>query len=163
VASGPPCRTSQLGLLQRLSRPSCRTASILASNARPAAQAQGVQIRTISVVFLSWLASCGGPDLYASCDTSEDCTDLSETAEGVCLQFSDEEICTWTCATDADCESDEDYPRVCAPFQEGLDTWCFPSCEDADVSDPEKPCPEGYTCRSTGGGAENRKFCAPGE
>jgi hypothetical protein len=119
-------------------------------------------IRISCFVLLCGLASCGN-DLYASCDTSEDCADLTDAAEGECLEVSSEHVCTWTCTVDADCESDEDYRRVCAPLESNEGTWCFPSCEDADVEDPDHPCPDGYTCRSTGGGSENQKFCAPGE
>jgi len=120
-------------------------------------------IRITRLVLLSCLASCGG-DLYASCDTTEDCDDVvPDDAEGECLEVSTENVCTWSCTVDDDCGSDEDYPRLCAPLESQEGMWCFPSCEDEDVEDPDHPCPDGYTCRSTGGGSDNRKFCAPGE
>jgi hypothetical protein len=108
------------------------------------------------------LAGCGG-ELYASCEVADDCAVQGDDVEATCLAAGDEGVCTWSCDTDADCAADDGWARVCAPFESTEGSWCFPSCEDEDVQDPDAPCPEGYTCRSTGGGDENRKVCFPSE
>jgi hypothetical protein len=64
-------------------------------------------------------------------------------------------FCSWLCSVDTDCVVDDGYTYVCTPFESNPDTYCIPSCEGGAV------CPEDYECRSTGGGAENRKICFP--
>jgi hypothetical protein len=81
--------------------------------------------------------------------------------------------CTHTCSTDADCRTVAgDYRtghlEVCSPFESTADTYCLLSCEatdlaDAGVADPNAYCTTyataGMSCRSSGGGSQNRKIC----
>jgi hypothetical protein len=83
--------------------------------------------------------------------------------------------CTHLCAADTDCcavpdECQTGFPQVCSPFQSTGKNYCFLSCEDSDVqsaglTDASQYCQTyasaAFTCRSTGGGANNRKVCAP--
>ena len=108
-----------------------------------------------------FVVGCGGDQLYASCETVDDCEVHSDDTEAACLGASDGGVCTWSCATDVDCAADDDLARVCAPYESQEGTWCFPSCEDEDVGDSSAPCPDGFTCRSSGGGDENQKVCFP--
>ena len=108
-----------------------------------------------------WLLAlaCSTPD-YAVCEQVEDCAELvPEGAEAACLDKSGEGFCTWSCEVDEDCESADASERVCASFESEAGTHCFPSCEGE--GDSERACPEGLTCRSTGGGSDNRKVCFP--
>jgi hypothetical protein len=45
---------------------------------------------------------------------------------------------------------------VCASFESTEGLHCFPSCESG-----EDHCPGGMSCRSSGGGSDNRKVCFP--
>jgi hypothetical protein len=108
-------------------------------------------------VTLVLFLACSIPD-YAPCEQAEDCVDLvPQDAEGVCLDKSGEGFCTWSCEADEDCEAPDGRSRVCASFESSEGMHCFPSCEDTG----EAACPEGFSCRSTGGGDDNRKVCFP--
>ncbi len=113
-------------------------------------------------LWLGLLAGCGGGDGYAPCEAPEDC-EVPEGAEAECLDKSGEGFCSWVCAVDDDCtdDPDPDYDFVCASFEAEPGLHCFPSCAQAE--DEEGTCPPGYGCRSTGGGADNRKVCFPEE
>jgi hypothetical protein len=62
---------------------------------------------------------------------------------------------------------------VCASFESTAQTYCFLSCAAADIAaapdagttDPTTFCQRwadaSFTCRSTGGGSNQRKFCGP--
>lgn len=119
----------------------------------------------LSLIAALLAPACGrDPDLYAACEEADDCAELvPEDAEGTCLDKGDEGFCTWACTADADCsgDGDEDRDFVCASFEDETGLWCFPSCEG--VEDEEDACPDGMTCRSTGGGSDNRKICFPDE
>jgi hypothetical protein len=83
--------------------------------------------------------------------------------------------CTHTCTTDADCcavpgECTPGFKEVCASFESAGQMYCFLSCDpndiagaDAGTTDPGAFCARwawaSSTCRSTGGGSANRKFC----
>jgi hypothetical protein len=84
--------------------------------------------------------------------------------------------CTHTCTADTECcavpgECTTGFKQVCSPFENQPQMYCFLSCEDADIQaapnggiiDPNAYCDRfagpGLTCRSTGGGTGNRKFC----
>lgn len=110
----------------------------------------------------------------AACEVFEDCypdANLEEIQGDVmCLDRVPGGYCTHTCSSDADCcaaEGECDARlQVCAPFESTGMMMCFLSCEDADVGedDPDGYChdyasPE-FSCRSTGGGSNNRKVCA---
>lgn len=124
----------------------------------------------------------GSPDLVGSvCEVAEDCypgIDHAQLAGAVeCLDRVPAGYCTHLCTTDADCcaiegECETDLPQVCSPFESGDDTMCFLSCEPADVSaagsdDENAFCQEfvspWFACRSSGGGADNRKICVPAD
>jgi hypothetical protein len=118
-----------------------------------------------------------GENTGADCATADEC--FPEVAEGellgepVCLDVGSGGYCSHTCTDDADCcaaagECSSGLAQLCAPFTSDPDTYCFLSCEAEDL-------PEGYeenaycqeyahpafNCRSTGGGSDNKKICAP--
>lgn len=114
-----------------------------------------------------------------SCDDEGDCypmvTDRT-TLKGqvMCLTRVTGGYCTHLCQTDQDCcaaqgECRTGHPQVCAPFESTGMKFCFLSCEAADVPDggvgDTAYCQEfahaSFICRSTGGGATNRKVCVP--
>src|SRR5688572_23805135 len=97
--------------------------------------------------------SCGDDDLYPPCEEASDC-EVPEGKSAVCLPKGDEGFCSWDCAADADCDGGE-HPLVCASFESTPAKYCFPPCEGGEE------CPDGFSCRSTGGGNENRKVCFP--
>jgi hypothetical protein len=95
----------------------------------------------------------------------------------VCLGLTNG-YCSHTCTRDSDCcaVSGEctGVREVCAPLESNAQTYCFVSCAPTDLpgpstgdggTDPNAYCAQvagtGFNCRSTGGGAGNRKFCAP--
>ncbi len=108
-----------------------------------------------------------------------------------CLDRVPNGYCTHTCNDDSDCckvagECRTGIKQVCAPFTNDSTTkYCFLSCEDADIqagiaanadaggydggatdAGVENAYCQSYasqyaTCRSTGGGKENRKVCIP--
>jgi hypothetical protein len=86
--------------------------------------------------------------------------------------------CTHTCASDSDCcaipgECPTGIKEVCAPFESTGQSYCFVACDPSDITatpdagttDPNAYCQQwagsAFTCRSTGGGSANRKFCGP--
>jgi hypothetical protein len=112
-----------------------------------------------------------------ACVTADDCyaevVDGELSSEAICLDKAVDGYCTHACATDEDCcaaegECAADAHQVCSPFESTGQTMCFLSCEDDDVGDgdPEDYCQRGagrdFTCRSSGGGSDNRKICFPG-
>lgn len=106
----------------------------------------------------------------ADCYTDVDPAELSGAIE--CLDRVEGGYCTHLCEVDEDCcavpgECVGDYPQVCAPFENSTEKRCFLSC-GADVIgdlDENEYCREyafsDFSCRSTGGGSENRKICSP--
>jgi hypothetical protein len=110
------------------------------------------------------------------CDVVDDCyPDLKDrdalAGEIECLTKVPGGYCTHLCESDDDCcavpgECVGDYPQVCAPFEDQPDKRCFLSCEgDLRGYSPDDYCrtyahPD-FNCRSTGGGAQNRKVCVP--
>jgi hypothetical protein len=83
--------------------------------------------------------------------------------------------CTHHCTVDTDCcavsgECKNQFPEVCSPFESTGEMFCFLSCENATVTQAaltdantfcQKYANQALTCRSTGGGAKNRKVCMP--
>lgn len=104
-------------------------------------------------------AACGGDEgVYAPCDVADDCI-VPEDTTAECLDKSGVGFCSWECAVDDDCSPSPDaWDYVCASFESESGLHCFPSCED-----DAEGCPDGTSCRSTGGGSDNRKVCFPGE
>jgi hypothetical protein len=113
-----------------------------------------------------------------SCATANQCyvgidaAVLSGTV--TCLTQVQGGYCTHTCSTDDDCcrvpgECTGGHPQLCAPFESTGQMYCFLSCEseilaDAGLSDTNfcaTYAAASFTCRSTGGGSQNRKICAP--
>jgi hypothetical protein len=124
----------------------------------------------------------GSPDQVGSvCEVPDDC--YSEVAhedlsgDVICMERVRDGYCTHLCATDDDCCAVEgecltDWPQVCAPFESTGMMMCFLSCESADwegagAPDEQTFCQHeaspDFVCRSTGGGALNRKVCVPGD
>jgi hypothetical protein len=109
----------------------------------------------------------------SSCYPDVDAAALQGTA--TCLTSISGGYCTHTCASDADCcavsgECQQGYKEICAPFESTGQTYCFLSCESADITasgssttDPNAYCQQyagsAFSCRSTGGGANNKQFC----
>jgi hypothetical protein len=93
----------------------------------------------------------------------------------VCISKIPGGYCTHTCTADADCcaaagECPTGRTEVCAPFESTGEMYCLVSCEAADVTlaaaaDGNALCTSAagpaFSCRSTGGGSANRKFCTP--
>jgi hypothetical protein len=116
------------------------------------------------------------PDMAGeACEVVDDCyegVDHADLAGDVqCLDRVPGGYCTHLCQSDADCcavdgECKTDLPQVCAPFESTGLMMCFLSCEAADVGgDTDAYCHEhahpDFVCRSTGGGAANRRVCVP--
>jgi hypothetical protein len=108
--------------------------------------------------------------------------------EAVCLTKVQDGYCTHKCQTDDDCcavpgECKTGLKQVCASFENQPDKYCFLSCEESDIANAKDAGVEAGTtndagafdgdlychthasaaigCRSTGGGASNRKVCLP--
>ncbi len=128
--------------------------------------------------------SGGGPDRTGqSCISPSECYADAGLLSGAvqCLSVSGG-YCTHLCSDDTDCCKAEGECRtslreVCSPFESSGMKMCFLSCEDADIqtanasdaattTDPTAYCQSeasaAFTCRSTGGGAKNRRVCLPG-
>lgn len=123
------------------------------------------------------------PELTGSvCEMPEDCYPDLDTemlsGEVRCLTRVREGYCTHLCTDDEDCcavegECQTDLRQVCSPFESTGENVCFLSCEEADVQDAadggvldeqefcQREAGMDFACRSTGGGAENRKVCVP--
>ncbi len=128
-----------------------------------------LRMRRELTVFLAGLLlmafmGCGGSkdadEVYLTCEVPEDC-DVPDGADAACIDKSGEGFCTWECQSDEDCveASDTDFDFVCASFESELTLYCFPAC-DSEAEDAEA-CPPSMSCRSTGGGSNNRKVCFP--
>lgn len=110
----------------------------------------------------------------AACEVIDDCyvdVDPEEIVGDVeCLDRVPGGYCTHTCSTDEDCCAAEGEcdgrPQVCAPFESTGIMMCFLTCEGVEEAedDPDGYCheyaSESFSCRSTGGGSNNRKVCA---
>jgi hypothetical protein len=107
--------------------------------------------------------------------------------QAVCIDKVEDGYCTHECKTDQDCcavpgECVSGLKQVCASFENSTVKYCFLSCEDSDINnaadggftdaglvdggfDGEEYCHKNASlemgCRSTGGGADNRKACIP--
>jgi hypothetical protein len=122
----------------------------------------------------------GSPeDTGSFCEVPADCYPTLDhdtlSGEPICLKPERDGYCTHRCDTDEDCcaaegECKTELRQVCAPFTSTGIRMCFLSCEDADVSASgldddlaycQREAGRDFTCRSTGGGAENRKVCFP--
>ncbi|WP_394823116.1 hypothetical protein [Pendulispora albinea] len=90
----------------------------------------------------------------------------------VCLTQLKDGYCTHTCTSDADCcavpGECKHGKEVCAPVQSAEGKYCVLSCEASNLpagTEATAYCQQhanpNFTCRSTGGGSDNRKFCGP--
>jgi hypothetical protein len=111
--------------------------------------------------------ACGAP---ADCYPDVDPSTIAGTV--TCLDRVPDGYCTHTCAADSECcaadgECPDGHAEVCSPIESAGETYCFLSCEAADVGggDADAYCRDyagpDFGCRSTGGGAANRKVCLP--
>jgi hypothetical protein len=120
-----------------------------------------------------------------SCQAPTDCYPQLDgqalNGEARCLDRVEGGYCTHTCQTDEDCcavpgECKTGLKQVCAPFESTGEKYCFLSCEPADIASAEdagydagaadteycvRQASPDFICRSTGGGAQNRKVCLP--
>jgi hypothetical protein len=132
------------------------------------------------------VAACGadGPSA-APTNTGQSCASADQCFAGVdagaivgtpiCLDKVPGGYCTHSCTADADCcaapgECPRGLAEVCGPFESTGQMDCFLSCETADLqrsgyTDSNAYCAyfasSAFICRSTGGGANNRKVCVP--
>lgn len=119
----------------------------------------------------------------SSCETADDCypqiADGELAGEALCLDRIEGGYCTHECEQDTDCcsvegECDDAFAQVCSPFENTGLMLCFLSCEEEDISggaagasglSADDFCRanagDGFICRSTGGGADNRRVCVP--
>jgi hypothetical protein len=117
-----------------------------------------------------------------SCTQASQCYATLDAAalrgQATCLTQLQNGYCTHTCQSDADCcavpgECVTSLKEVCAPLESTGKMYCFLSCASSDVppaadggaTDPTAFCQQwtnaSLSCRSTGGGSANRKFCGP--
>jgi hypothetical protein len=129
-------------------------------------------------------SSTGGPagQTGSTCSSAAQCFPGLDAAalhgQATCLTQLQNGYCTHTCTSDVDCcavpgECRTGFKEVCASFESSGQMYCFLSCSAADVAaapdagttDPTTYCQDwasaSFTCRSTGGGAQQRKFCGP--
>lgn len=120
-------------------------------------------------------------EVGAACEVAADCFPNVEEGdlqgEALCLDRVRDGYCTHTCEVDEDCcaaegECRTELPQVCSPFESTGMQMCFLSCGDEEVgatdyADDSEFCQReaspDFICRSSGGGANNRKICVPGE
>ncbi len=135
------------------------------------------------------VAACAGSshgDAPGTSETGRACQAANECYANVapgallgvpaCLTQVQNGYCTHGCSSDADCcaaanECPDALPEVCAPFESTGALDCFLSCEPDQVTRAgftddtaycQKYASAAFICRSTGGGANNRKVCLPG-
>lgn len=124
--------------------------------------------------FACAISACGDDDgdgVGSSCSKAAQCyTTIRGQLQGaaLCLDRVQGGYCTHECTTDADCcavpgECPNQRAQVCAPFESTGQRLCFLSCEGQ--ADGDAYCGRyahvGFGCRSSGGGAQNRKVCVP--
>lgn len=147
-------------------------------------------IGIVTSLLTMWVASAGcgddTPSPYGPAEqTGQTCTTASQCfpdvapgalqGDAVCVNKVPNGYCTHTCESDVDCcavpgECRTTFPQACSPFESTGDKYCFLSCEDSDLqnagyTDATAFCHAyanaGFTCKSSGGGAQNRKICVP--
>ena len=132
------------------------------------------------VAVCSFAAACDDDGDDGLDAVGQPCEDASECYPGVdtdalagdvvCMDEVEGGYCTHHCATDDDCcaaegECDPEYDLdyVCGPFESTGQMFCFISCEGEKNGDSycQTWAHPDFICRSTGGGADNRKVCVP--
>jgi hypothetical protein len=138
----------------------------------------GMKRVVLSFLLIAGVGGCSSSSTEhagQTCQAETDCyKGLSTAPKGAvsCLTKVSGGYCTHLCQTDADCcavagECKTGLPQVCGPFESTGMKMCFLTCEASAVAgkDPNTFCQENahssFSCRSTGGGAENRKVCVP--
>lgn len=141
-------------------------------------------LAALSLALAIVAVACGSSDAPPSntgqaCTTADQCfaevepSALKGTA--ICLDKVPGGYCTHSCSADSDCcaapgECRTGLAEVCGPFESTNQMVCFVSCESAALeqagyTDSTAYCAHfanpTFTCRSTGGGANNRKVCVP--
>jgi hypothetical protein len=111
-----------------------------------------------------------------ACSAADQCYGRAEApvrGTTLCLDRVSGGYCTHSCVTDADCcavkgECQTGHPQVCAPFESTGQRLCFLSCEVAVLTAGQEgtaycqgSAHQSFSCRSSGGGADNRKVCVP--
>ena len=137
----------------------------------------------------AWPVACGNdnppppPPEQAgqACTSAAQCYPSTDGAAlmggpAVCLDRVPNGYCTHVCTADSDCcavpgECRTGFPQVCSPFESAPDKYCILSCEDTVLgdagfsADANAFCATyahaGFSCRSSGGGVQNRKVCTP--
>jgi hypothetical protein len=149
-----------------------------------------IQTALVAVLATSACSGTGGSGgAGPSQQVGQSCSQASQCYPGLldaaalqgqvtCLTQLQGGYCTHTCQSDADCcavpgECTPGFKEVCASFESSGQTYCFLSCDPNDIAaapnagttDPAVYCQRWasstFTCRSTGGGSANRKFCGP--
>lgn len=146
------------------------------------------KILTTAIVFVATaslalpLPACGDDDPAPAENTGQSCSTPDQCFPGIeagalrgavqCLTRVPGGYCTHLCQTDADCcavpgECRGNFRQVCSPFESTGQMMCFLACESSDVGTTEGNayCQQNangaFNCRSSGGGAANRKVCVP--
>jgi hypothetical protein len=109
-----------------------------------------------------------GDQCAVAADCFEEIDHEQLAGEVTCITKVDGGYCTHECLTDEDCctvpgECDDGFEYLCAPYTATGESYCFISCEGTvenehfcrDNAHPD------FTCRSTGGGADNKFVCVP--
>jgi hypothetical protein len=135
--------------------------------------------RLASLLLFVSLGSCGSSGTEHAgqpCQVAADCYKGLKTPPAgtvVCLtQGVQGGYCTHVCQASTDCcavegECKTSLPEVCGPFESTGQQLCFLSCESTvlGAQDANGYCQENanktFTCRSTGGGAQNKHVCMP--
>jgi len=118
----------------------------------------------------------------STCKLATECfADVAKGAlqgDALCLDRVRGGYCTHTCTQDSQCcaapgECKTAHAEVCSPFESADTMMCLLSCEKADVElapgmiDDQAYCQRfagsDFSCRSSGGGNQNRKVCVPGD
>ncbi|HEX8790571.1 MAG TPA: hypothetical protein VF765_06435 [Polyangiaceae bacterium] len=141
----------------------------------------------VGVLTAAFACSSSGPSrppqqTGSSCTTTTNCYPGIDAATlkgtATCLTQLQGGYCTHTCTSDSDCcavpgECPSGFTEVCAPLESAPQTYCFLSCSSTAIAaapnggttDPTAYCQSfanpTFTCRSTGGGSANQKFCGP--
>jgi hypothetical protein len=147
---------------------------------------RGMRLTHRLVFVLGAVAACSNNSGSAPVQTGSACTTAGACYPALdaaalhgtvtCLTQLQNGYCTHTCTADSDCcavpgECAAGVKEVCAPLQSAPQTYCFVSCDAANIpasagtTDPNVYCQKfanaSFTCRSTGGGSANKKFCGP--
>jgi hypothetical protein len=139
----------------------------------------------VATLFASACGDDSPPPYGVFEQAGQSCTDAAQCypdvpagalhGDPICLDQARNGYCTHTCESDADCcavagECRTALPQVCTPYESSRGKYCFLSCEDSDVrnagfTDAATFCHTyanaAFECKSSGGGAQNRKICVP--